>query len=583
MTLFTCHPLPNGQTWKITRRYGEERALYAKFGMQWGHNGVDFAAPTGTPVFAPLAGKAVVGSDPPGFGTYVKVVAGDCEVIAAHLSKVTVRNGEQVAAGAQIGQVGSTGNSTGPHLHFGLRLLNPRPENGQKGWIDPLPYLRQIGGRVSRQAVHYVPTTENPRSRLAQFERMQPRVIKLVQTRPGDTNAWNSRDFMAELTERLPRTEIIIRAWAIADGMASEGDEHAAILADPAGMAKRHAERWRAAAEGLRGVIDTDRTYWESINEPPTWVSEEAFDVYGAEYWRWMFEFRLLAHGLEWSVAHPGNRGVQGAPPDWSAYKRWRPWVETWGRLGAHEYWDIAGPEQGWGWWAGSVLRPDVTGGPVRALVDLTEVGVDRKVNPAMAGLADGERGWRRWLSAAQYLDQLRGYERLLRERYPTDWRLNSVMAFTLDGAEPWPSFFIQGEVLDGLVADAEAQGWEATAPQRLADVIEPTPQPKPPADAPVWTAGQRVATTGRLNVRSEPGTKAERLATTDKGVTGVVLERAGEWYKIDWDDEALPTGWSFHAYLTAAGPIKTPLTLEALAARVEALEARVDGLASAG
>lgn len=565
MTLFTCHPLPNGQTWKITRRYGEERALYARFGMQWGHNGVDFSAPTGTPVFSPLAGKAVVGSDPNGFGTYVKVVAGDCEVIAAHLSKVTVRTGEQVAAGAQIGQVGSTGNSKGTHLHFGLRLLNPRPENGQKGWIDPLPYLRQIGGRVSRQAVHYVPTTENPRSRLAQFERMQPRVIKLVQTRPGDTNAWNSRDFMAELTERCPRTEIIIRAWAIADGMASEGDEHAAILADPAGMAKRHAGRWRAAAEGLRGVIDPDRTYWESSNEPPTWVNEDAFDIYGAEYWRWMFEFRLLAHGLEWSVAHPGNRGVQGAPPDWSAYKRWRPWVETWGRLGAHEYWDIAGPQEGWGWWAGSVLRPDVGGGPVRALVDITEMGIDRKVNPAMVGLADGERGWRRWLSAAQYLDQLRGYERLLRERYALDWRLNSVMAFTLDGAEPWPSFFIQGEVLDGLVDEAEARGWEATAPQKLADVIEPTPP------GPVWAVGQRVQTTDKLNIRSEPGTQGDRLATAAKGATGVVLERAGEWYRIDWDDEALPTGWSFGRYLTAAGPIQPPA--DELTQRVEVLE----------
>jgi murein DD-endopeptidase MepM/ murein hydrolase activator NlpD len=82
------------------------------------HTGWDLACPAGTPVVSVTAGKAHVGFDGSGFGNYVQVQVGDLWVRYAHLETVLVSNGDQVAAGTLVGLEGSTGFSTGPHLHF---------------------------------------------------------------------------------------------------------------------------------------------------------------------------------------------------------------------------------------------------------------------------------------------------------------------------------------------------------------------------------------------------------------------------------------------------------------------------------
>lgn len=573
MTLFTAYPLPAEKVWRVSQYWGERVEVYKRWGMKWGHNGVDYPAPEGTPVFSPLAGKAQLGFDAQGFGAYVKIVTPRAEVILAHLSAVTVQHGQQVEAGQQVGKVGSTGASTGPHLHLGLRLL-PRRENGQAGYVNPLPHVQRIGGRVSRQGHHYIPVHENPRSRLEVQARWQPRTIKLVQDKPGATGGWNNRDYLAELTQRCPRSDLIIRAWIIDDtnpNVGSEQDEHNLILADPEGRAVVHAQRWAEAAAALKGCFDPQRTYWLSINEPPVWLNEQAFVRYGITYWQTMRQLGLLPGGLNWSVGHPGNHGVADAPPDWSGYEALRTEMEMDGKFAAHEYWDIAGPEQNFGWWAGSVQRS-----PIRQFIGLYEWGVDRYVNASQQGLPNTQRGWSAWMNAEQYLDQILRGERLLQQTYADDWRLDGITVFTDDGAQPWPSFYIKGAVLDGLAADAEARGWEATAPQRLADVIDPQPP------EPVWPVGQRVQTTDKLNIRSQPSTQGERLATAAKGAAGVVRARQGEWYEIDWDDDQLPTGWSFGTYLTAAGPgsgsTGSP-DLAAVTQRVEVLERQMAAL----
>jgi murein DD-endopeptidase MepM/ murein hydrolase activator NlpD len=96
------------------------------------HTGVDFPAPRGTPVAA--AGRGCVSStgyDPSGYGNLVVIQhrAGMTSWYA-HLSRISVRTGTCVVAGTRIGRVGSTGRSTGPHLHFELRLrgaaIDPR-------------------------------------------------------------------------------------------------------------------------------------------------------------------------------------------------------------------------------------------------------------------------------------------------------------------------------------------------------------------------------------------------------------------------------------------------------------------------
>jgi murein DD-endopeptidase MepM/ murein hydrolase activator NlpD len=86
------------------------------------HTGIDLAAPFGTPVRAALDGIAHVTVSATGYGLHVALDDGDgLSTLYAHLSAVDVHDGDDVSAGDVIGEVGSTGNSTGPHLHFEVR------------------------------------------------------------------------------------------------------------------------------------------------------------------------------------------------------------------------------------------------------------------------------------------------------------------------------------------------------------------------------------------------------------------------------------------------------------------------------
>jgi murein DD-endopeptidase MepM/ murein hydrolase activator NlpD len=104
------------------------------------HTGVDIGVATGTPVGAAaggvvvLAGTNVVDGRLVGYGTYVVIAhGGGLYTLYAHLSQLSVVAGERVRAGQAIGLSGSTGNSTGPHLHFEVR-------DGDEP-VDPMPYL----------------------------------------------------------------------------------------------------------------------------------------------------------------------------------------------------------------------------------------------------------------------------------------------------------------------------------------------------------------------------------------------------------------------------------------------------------
>jgi hypothetical protein len=91
------------------------------------HAGWDYAAPSGTPVKAAAKGKVIHAGNAGSYGKLIKIEhAEGYETRYAHLSKILVKNGQQVNAGDHIGNVGSTGRSTGPHLHFEKRL-NGKP------------------------------------------------------------------------------------------------------------------------------------------------------------------------------------------------------------------------------------------------------------------------------------------------------------------------------------------------------------------------------------------------------------------------------------------------------------------------
>jgi murein DD-endopeptidase MepM/ murein hydrolase activator NlpD len=95
------------------------------FGPRQGgfHTGVDFPAPPGTPVGAAGAGCVTFAGTDDGYGLLVVVAHGSgVTTWYAHLSRIDVRSGACVAAGARLGAVGATGRATGPHLHFEVRV-----------------------------------------------------------------------------------------------------------------------------------------------------------------------------------------------------------------------------------------------------------------------------------------------------------------------------------------------------------------------------------------------------------------------------------------------------------------------------
>jgi len=105
-------------------------------GGHW-HSGIDLAAPLGTPVVAAAAGEAHVVESTTGFGLHVVIDhGGGLRTLYGHLSSVTVADGAAVSAGEAIGGLGSSGNSTGPHLHFEVDR-NGIAENPRE--IVPLP------------------------------------------------------------------------------------------------------------------------------------------------------------------------------------------------------------------------------------------------------------------------------------------------------------------------------------------------------------------------------------------------------------------------------------------------------------
>ncbi len=94
------------------------------YGGRYGHTGIDIAAPIGTPVYASLSGRVnFAGWNPHGYGNFIKISGNDgLEYCYAHNSRLLVRVGQIVRQGQLISKVGSTGHSTGPHLHFEIRM-----------------------------------------------------------------------------------------------------------------------------------------------------------------------------------------------------------------------------------------------------------------------------------------------------------------------------------------------------------------------------------------------------------------------------------------------------------------------------
>ena len=127
-----CSPIGAGWESRVTSEFGYRRDPFT--GETRGHTGMDLAVPTGTPVRAALPGTVTAAQYHSSYGYYVMIDHGSgLSTLYAHNSQLLVRVGQAVETGDIVSLSGSTGRSTGPHLHFEVRV------NGQR--TDPRYYL----------------------------------------------------------------------------------------------------------------------------------------------------------------------------------------------------------------------------------------------------------------------------------------------------------------------------------------------------------------------------------------------------------------------------------------------------------
>ncbi|MCT2401579.1 M23 family metallopeptidase [Novosphingobium mangrovi (ex Huang et al. 2023)] len=126
----------------MTSSFGERE--HPILGRRRMHKGVDLAAPIGTPVYAPADGVVSRASWFSSYGLYISIEHGaEMETRYGHLSRLNVADGQHVHKGDVIGFVGTTGRSTGPHLHYEVRV------DGEA--VNPLPYMQSPAGLAAAE------------------------------------------------------------------------------------------------------------------------------------------------------------------------------------------------------------------------------------------------------------------------------------------------------------------------------------------------------------------------------------------------------------------------------------------------
>jgi murein DD-endopeptidase MepM/ murein hydrolase activator NlpD len=135
--------LPPVTTSTITQPFGcttlEIEPWSAECASHHFHSGIDLAAPMDTPIYASTAGTVTMRRERGGYGLYILLTRdSQLSTLYGHLDWPLVQPGDVVAAGQAIALMGSTGNSTGPHLHFEVRIAGVP--------VDPLPLLKSRGG-----------------------------------------------------------------------------------------------------------------------------------------------------------------------------------------------------------------------------------------------------------------------------------------------------------------------------------------------------------------------------------------------------------------------------------------------------
>jgi len=147
--------LPFKGLFVLTQLFGVNPENYSKFTVLYpdgirrpmkGHNGLDFATPHRTEIVAPHDGEIIeTNSDPLGYGWYVKIENDVEGSVMAHMDTIDVKVGYKLKESDHIGWSDNTGNSTGPHCHWGYYRKPRDRSNGFGGFVDQTPYLEALG------------------------------------------------------------------------------------------------------------------------------------------------------------------------------------------------------------------------------------------------------------------------------------------------------------------------------------------------------------------------------------------------------------------------------------------------------
>lgn len=132
---------PFDEEYPITQIFGVNPQMYAQFGYK-GHNGIDYGLPNWTPVLAPHSGKIIEAAlDSSGYGLYVKIENDIEGSVLGHFAELRVGVGDIVTEGQLVAYSDNSGNSTGPHLHWGYYRIPRDRQNGYGGFIDQTSYI----------------------------------------------------------------------------------------------------------------------------------------------------------------------------------------------------------------------------------------------------------------------------------------------------------------------------------------------------------------------------------------------------------------------------------------------------------
>ena len=143
----TYQSMPMGipvNTNQITSLYGTR---LDPFGLETNfHSGIDFASGTGTPIYATADGvvQSAIDEGSTGLGKHVRVIHRFGFItVYAHMDSIVVGKEQKISRGQLIGFVGMTGRTTGPHLHYEVRIKNIEPENYYEFSYNPMPFIRE--------------------------------------------------------------------------------------------------------------------------------------------------------------------------------------------------------------------------------------------------------------------------------------------------------------------------------------------------------------------------------------------------------------------------------------------------------